>query len=89
MLQNPQVRYFPYETLLDVVRNLKRFRGEGFESVSRRGTFLGSVEFFIFLSTFELIWKLFDIYQTFLVGSGKIFFFLERDFRPIVYIVRK
>ena len=33
--------------------------------------------FLLFLSTFELIWKLFDIYRTFLVGSGKTLFFLE------------
>ena len=33
--------------------------------------------FLLFLSTFELIWRLFDICRTFLVGSGKILFFLE------------
>jgi hypothetical protein len=41
--------------------------------------FLGSIEFFSFLSIVQLIWKLFDIYRTFLRGSGIKRICLERS----------
>ena len=49
-----------------ILRNLKRFRIEGYFTAFRGRTILDFVEFLWFLSTFQLIWTLFDAYRTFL-----------------------
>jgi len=61
----------------DLAWNLKGFVADGFSPRYTVRTFKGFVDFFIVFLSFGCIWKLFDNFGTFFVGSVEYLLFLE------------